>query len=587
MLRLKRPLLLIAISILTFGLLAGALRVASAQQSSSSSAVDPLEILRNLTPEQQDSILRQLGGGSGTNSAGLNGTGSSQLNDRQQSDNQRLNRDKTRSGDQDESLIPTFKADDWVIIEIGFHLPPRQVSPSLQSLYTGQNLSSSQNLQALQLAGAAGASPQAAQGALPNGQQNQQQSAQSSDTPLSDDDKKELQQVIDLVRYRNPYRLTPDGVLNLPGFAGISLLGLTEDQATLRLKTEPGLQRLDVRATKLPLKQTGAEGLKPFGYDLFESAPSTFAPATNVPVPADYTIGVGDMLEVQLYGNQNRLVRLTVGRDGHVNFPELGPIGVAGQSFGSAKEAIEARIERQLIGVHGSVSMGDIRSLRVFVLGQARYPGSYVVSALSTMTSALFAAGGINKTGSLRHIQLKRRGELVRELDLYDMLIRGDTHDDLKIEQGDAIFIPPVGVTVAVAGEVRRPAIYEIRNEASVADLLNLAGGLTALGDLSNAMLTRIDASQRRIVVPVDISTAAAKATPLHNGDLLQINRLRPTLDAAIQVRGHVFTPGTFEYHPGMRLTDVIRTVDELRPNADLHYLLIRREIYPGRHIVA
>ncbi len=271
---------------------------------------------------------------------------------------------------------------------------------------------------------------------------------------------------MELIRSRNPYQLTRDGALLLPGFAPIPLLGLTEEQATLRLRIEPAFRDVDIRITRLPLKKTGPEGLKLFGYDLFNRAPSTFAPATNVPVPSDYIVGSGDELDVQLYGSQNRSLRLFVGRDGRVSFPEIGPINVGGQLFSSVRASIESRVERQLIGVRASVSMGETRSIRVFVLGEARRPGSYVISGLGTMTSALYAAGGVKTIGSLRRVALKRQGAVVRQLDLYDLLIRGDTTDDAKLLQGDVIFVPPVGATASIDGEVKRPAIYEIKNES-------------------------------------------------------------------------------------------------------------------------
>src|SRR5262249_17253532 len=160
-----------------------------------------------------------------------------------------------------------------------------------------------------------------------------------------------------------------------------------------------------------------------------------------------------------------------------INFPRLGPISVAGQRFTSVKASVEEQVARQLIGIRASVSMGDTRSIRIFVLGEARRPGSYTVSGLATVTSALYAAGGVKKIGSLRHIQLKRQGTLVREMDLYDLLIRGDNSDDAKLLPGDVIFIPPIGATVSVDGEVRRSAIYEIKDEATVADVVRLAGG--------------------------------------------------------------------------------------------------------------
>ena len=548
---------------------------------------DQIEIFRSLTPEQQDAILRQLGGG-GT---GIGGAvpGQGQTGQRQgqipESELERAQRSRVE-GEEVEPLIPVLKGDDWVIIEIDFHLPPRPLSRTLQSIYSGsQGVPSVATLQALQAALAAqGALPGATLGPTP-GAGAAAAGSQNAETRLTDEDKRRLQDLIDLVRSKNPYRLSGEGWLTLPGFASVPLAGLTEDQATLRLKVEPAFSDLDIRVTRLPLKRTGAEALKPFGYDIFDRAPSTFAPVTNVPVPSDYIVGPGDELNVQLYGNQNRMLRLIVGRDGRISFPELGPISVAGQLFNSVKSSIESRVERQMIGVRASVSMGDIRSIRVFVLGEAKRPGSYTISGLATITSALYAAGGAKTIGSLRNIELKRQGTIVRQLDLYDLLIHGDTSDDSKLLQGDVIFVPPVGLTVGVDGEVRRPAIYEIKHESTVADVIELAGGLTPQADTSKATLTRIEESGRRMVMQVNLAGDAAKAQGLRNGDLLRVTRLRATLDSAVVLQGHVYTPGNFAYRPGMHLTDVVHSVDELLPNADIHYLLIRRELPPDRHI--
>lgn len=532
---------------------------------------DQLEMFRNLPPEQQQAILQQLAGGQGgLGSLGSLGSLSRPRQDQpsrgalsEQSDLDRL-RGIPSTGEPAEPLIPVLKAEDSVIIEIDYHLPPRQVSTAPAS---------------------AAALPPSMAAAQPSQSQSQQQSQLQSEMGLSDEEKNSLKDLIKLIRSKNPYTLSRDGVLYLPGFAGIPLAGLIEDLATLRLKVEPVFRNLDVRVTRLPLKKTGPEGLKPFGYDLFQRSPSTFAPVTNVPVPADYVVGAGDELAVQLYGNQNRTLILMVGRDGRINFPELGPINVGGQRFTAVQSEIESRVARQMIGVRASVSMGDLRSIRVFVLGDANRPGSYTISGLGTITSALFAAGGVKPIGSLRNIELKRQSTVIRRLDLYDMLIRGDTTDDAKLLPGDVIFIPPVGPTVGVDGEVRRPAIYEIKNEASVADVVQLAGGLTPEADTSKATLTRIDEVQHRVVVSVDLSAAAAKAQGVHNGDLLRVTRLRPTLDSGILVQGYVYSPSTFAYRQGLRLSDIIPSVDDLRPNADIHYVLIRREQAPDRRI--
>jgi protein involved in polysaccharide export with SLBB domain len=580
---------------------------------------EQLQMFEGLSPEQQQSILQAIGGsgvlgGGGTGSlgglGGLGGLGSGstlQGSRSMSSDTrQQPGREIRRPLDEDEEpepIIPQLKGQDWVIVEIDYQLPPRSIPPYLQSLYSGQATSpalhapvssadngaaaqqSTQATQAAALAAAVNApnSPSPGLGAASTFNNINP----STNGVLSEEDRTRLESLMTLVRSKNPYQLSRDGALVLPGFAPMPMLGLTEEQATLRLKAEPAFRGLDVRLTRLPLKKTGVEGLKPFGYDLFDRAPSTFAPVTNIPVPADYTIGPGDQLQVQLYGNQNRTLRLMVGRDGIVNFPDLGPIEVAGQTFNHVRDSLEARVERQMTGVRASVSMADTRSIRVFVLGEARNAGSYTISGLGTITSALYAAGGVRKSGSLRKIQLKRQGTVVRRLDLYDLLIRGDTTDDTKLLQGDVVFIPSVGDTVSVDGEVRRPAIYEvIQGRSSVRDVLQLAGGTTPEADPAKTMLTRIEASERRIVIPVDLAGAGADAS-VRNGDVIRVARLRPTLDAGIRVEGHVYVPVVFAYRQGMRLTDVIRSVDDLRPDADIHYLLVRREAPLDRHVSA
>lgn len=394
-----------------------------------------------------------------------------------------------------------------------------------------------------------------------------------------------LERLVEQIRARNPYQLDRNAQLHLPGLPPIGLGGLTERQATQRLALEPSLLQLNVRLTRLPLYRTGIAGLKPFGYDLFDNAPSTFAPVTEVPVPADYVIGPGDGLVVQLFGNQNRNLRLVVNRDGVISFPELGPIRVGGMTFNAARELIETHVSQQMIGVQASVTMGETRTIRVLVTGEAVLPGYYTVSGLATMTTALYASGGVKPIGSLRDVQLKRQGEVVRRLDLYDLLIRGDTSDDAKLLPGDAIFIPPIGPTVAVEGEVKRPAIYELRDETTVADVIDIAGGLTPEADSTRISLTQIDESGRRVVLDVSIAEGNASTQRVRNGAVLRVARLRPQIDAGVEVVGEVYRPGPVAWRPGMRLTDVIGSIDELKPGADQHYVLIRRESGADRRI--
>jgi polysaccharide biosynthesis/export protein len=594
-------------------------------QTSSGGPVE--QILQGLSPEQMGAISQQFGGSAaGFGAQGTQGAASrsgSQTEEQQslmlQQQRELLMEQQKQRGEL-QRLSPFLQAEDWVVITIDSNPLPAAPPPGALGAFGAApsqlqnipgNLAPSSGTNQGQPAGASGAQGNAAQAGvaaataaaltppiaqnvtaggyaplppscvgLPNCD-----TSQPTRPELTDEEKKHRQELIDLIRSKNPYQLSRDGVLSLPGFAPIPLAGLTDQLATLRLGVEPALKDLYIRITKLPLTRVGPTALKPFGYDLFDRPISTFAPTTNVPVPSDYMIGPGDELDLQLYGTKNAHLKLIVARDGHVNVPELGPVNVGGLTFPGAQALLQSRIEREMVGVRANVTMGDTRSIRVFVLGDAKQPGSYTISGLGTITSALFAAGGMRPIGSLRKIELKRRGALVRRLDLYDMLIRGDTTDDAKLLSGDVIFIPPIGPTVTVDGEVHRPAIYEIRNEKSVADVVQLAGGLTPEADTSKLALTRIDAALHRVVLQVDLSEGAGRLQEVRNGDTLRIARLRPTLDAGIVIQGYVYTSGAFPYRSGMRLTDVLRSVDDLKPNADLHYILIRRELSPDRHI--
>lgn len=389
----------------------------------------------------------------------------------------------------------------------------------------------------------------------------------------------ELNEIRARIQRRNPYRLDTYGALNLPETgSSIALGGLSVDQAQERLSAEYQLKDFKITITHLPVDPQGISALKPFGYDLFLGSPSTFAPATDIPVPSDYVIGPGDSIHLQLVGNKSGNYSLTVDREGKINFPDLGPIAVGGMRFEAMRAAIDRRVREQMIGTQASIAMGELRSIRVFVLGEAERPGSYTVSGLSTMTNALFVSGGVKPIGSLRKIELKRRGATVAKLDLYDLLLKGDTSADARLSPGDVLFIPPVGAVVAVGGEVLRPAIYELSGEATAKELIELAGGLTAQAEPGRATLERIDERRQRVTLNLDLAMAAGGATKLRASDTLRIPAIRPSLEQSVALNGYVHRPGDFQYLAGMRLTDLLPSVDELKPNADQGYVLIRRE---------
>jgi protein involved in polysaccharide export with SLBB domain len=332
-------------------------------------------------------------------------------------------------------------------------------------------------------------------------------------------------------------------------------------------------------------QKTVKQKLKQFGYDLFAGAPTTFAPATDIPIPLDYVVGPGDTVDVQLFGKENIQYNLTVSRDGQLNFPTIGPISVAGLSFSELKDNLHERIKRQMIGVTASITMGALRSIRVFVLGDAQTPGSYTISALSTMTNALFVSGGIRPIGSLRDIQLKRGGKIVGRLDLYDLLLNGDTSNDVRLQPGDVIFVPPIGATVGVAGEVRRPAIYELKKESTVEQALALAGGMLPTAYPQASLIERISARGERTLVDVDLSAEQARTQAVRDGDVLSIYSVLERMQDVVLLSGHVERPGGVQWREGMKLTDLIPTLDDLMPGPDLKYVVIRREEMPDRHV--
>lgn len=379
--------------------------------------------------------------------------------------------------------------------------------------------------------------------------------------------------------------LDDSGVLSLMGLEMIPLLGLSEADITRRLSAEPSLSVFEIDARILGQKPIGVEALEAFGYDLFESRDATLDAPASGPVPPDYVLGPGDSIRVQLFGNVNGIYEHEVSRDGVLNLPEIGPITVAGISFAEFRNDINQRVSQTLIGTQASVTMGQLRTIRVFVLGDVNEPGSYVVGGLSTISSALYKSGGVSRVGSLRNIQLKRNGKVVSTLDVYDLLIRGDSSGDSRLQPGDVIFVPPIGKTVTVGGAVNRPAIYEVKSRTTAADLVGLVGGLKPDAFAAGASLERIDGSGERIVLPVDLGSASSNMIILRAGDTLLVPEVLPEVRNAVTLTGHVYRPGQYPWHNGMRLSDLIGSSEELKPGVDMEYVLIRRESKRGQPI--
>lgn len=401
------------------------------------------------------------------------------------------------------------------------------------------------------------------------------------------------------IRGSHYYELNDLGVLELPGLPEVPLGGLTVGGIEQRLTAEPALALFDIRATLLEAEKLGAAALEPFGYDLFQPPePGTVAGMRDMgdvgfgtrapmmgPVPPDYVIGPGDQVRVQLYGNVNNIYELEVSRDGTLNIPELGPVSVAGLRYSAFRAEIQNRVQQMLIGTQVSVTMGELRTIRVFVLGDVSKPGSYIVSSLATISSALYEGGGISEVGSLRDIQLKRRGEIIARLDLYDLLLHGDTSEDVQLQQGDAIFVPPIGTTIGIGGAIKRPAIYEVRGEISLEEAVLLAGGLAADAFPEGSTLERIGLDRTKSVLSVNLNTDDGREMVVRNGDTLMIPTVLPELSDTVVLKGHVYRPGPYEWRDGMRLTDLIPTLTAVKPGGDPNYILIRRELGSHLHV--
>lgn len=325
--------------------------------------------------------------------------------------------------------------------------------------------------------------------------------------------------------------------------------------------------------------------LKPFGYELFAGEPKSFSPTGYAPVPSNYIMGVGDTIKVQLFGKENRSYDLIIDREGKVVIPDLGELNVAGLSYTLTQELIQNQVKQRLIGFNAAVSMGELRSIQVFIAGEAYKPGSYTISSLSTLSQALYLAGGFSDIASLRSIRLMRAGEVVSDFDLYDLLLKGDASDDKMLQSGDVVFIPPRGDMVTVKGQVKRPALYELIGGETLQDALRFAGGSEDDAYLAAAQLQRI-VEGKRLISTVDLTSKNQLDEKLKGGDVLTLRQVSESLDNSLLLVGAVTRPGHYEWKPELRINDVLHsTRHDLLEQADLAYGLVVRETGPQRDL--
>lgn len=309
-----------------------------------------------------------------------------------------------------------------------------------------------------------------------------------------------------------------------------------------------------------------------FGEEFFSRSPSSFAPLQDTPIPSDYVLGAGDEILIRASGSVDIDYRATVDRNGLINIPTIGTVTMAGVKAGEADAVIKSSIAKLYRDVVVSVSYGRLRAMTVYVVGQAKKPGSYTVSGFSTLVTALLVSGGPNLTGSMRNVQVKRHGKVVGSLDLYSFIAKGDKSNDVKLQDGDTIYIPAAAGYVALTGKVNAPAIYELKSaNESIAGILDLAGGVPVVADPRRVFLERIDPakSQPRTVEEFALNQAGLAKT-LKNGDLLTVTSITPDFSNAVTLRGNVSQALRVPFKQGMRVRDLIPNREVLMTRASV-----------------
>jgi protein involved in polysaccharide export with SLBB domain len=405
-----------------------------------------------------------------------------------------------------------------------------------------------------------------AQDNLPGSTQNPNGAADCSDPLLANSS-----QCMGLSQNQNQNPLSSISPMQQSGQTGTQQPGFFDYRDNENLTRQPG-QRLPVQETLPPepltefqkfVASTIGQVLPIYGASLFRRVPSTFAPLDLAPVPPDYVIGPGDELRIRVWGQVNFRADVRVDRSGEIYLPQVGEVHVAGMPFSALDAHLRSAIGRVYRNFDLTADVGQIRAIQVYLAGEARRPGMYTVSSLSTLVDALFSSGGPSAAGSFRHIILRRAGAEVTDFDLYSLLVHGDKSKDVPLQNGDVIFIPPVGAQVAITGSVREPALYELRSGDSMGDMLANAGGASVVAAEARISVERIDEHRARYAMEVAWDKAGL-ATPLADGDLIRVFSIVPMYQKTVTLRGNTANQGRFAWHPGMRVSELIPDKDSL-----------------------
>ncbi len=399
--------------------------------------------------------------------------------------------------------------------------------------------------------------------------------------------------------------LTPEAVKALrerPEFQSLTPDDIAKGkEALLNKKKEEDKGSTDKLARQAPTMPAGRAGtlfyrmknlkgyqdistdLKPFGFDFFtEGSMKVIADRQDIPVPTNYVVGPGDEVKILMWGRVNGQHNLVVDKDGNINMPQIGPLPVAGMTFEQMSVNIIQQCEK-IIGASVNITMGRLKSIPVFILGDVARPGAYTVGSFATITDALIMAGGPSPIGSLRGVQLKRKGRVVTTFDLYDLLLKGDKSKDAMLQAGDVIFVPVTGALVGIAGNVKRPAIYELKGKQTLHTVIELAGGILPTAYTQQIQVERVVKGERQVVIDLDDKhLTSARDFVLSEADLVKIFNLAEKEENVVHVVGNVKRPGKYEYRAGIKVKDLIKDVRDLEYETHLDYALIKRMAIPG-----
>jgi polysaccharide biosynthesis/export protein len=318
--------------------------------------------------------------------------------------------------------------------------------------------------------------------------------------------------------------------------------------------------------------------IRPFGYDFFrEAAVKILTERKDIPVPEKYVVGPGDEVKILFWGRVNAQHNLVVDRNGNITIPNIGPVQVAGMTFQEMSQNLIKQSE-QMVGANVDITMGSLKTIPVFILGDVRRPGAYTVGAFATVTDALLMAGGPTGIGSMRNVQLRRGDKIATTFDLYDLLLKGDKSRDMVLQAGDVVFVPVAGSLVGIAGNVKRPAIYELKGKQDLDTLFGLAGGIIPTAYTQQIQIDRVIKNEREIIVDInDKELNKARNFVLQDADFIKVFNIVDRQANVVFLNGNVKRPGKYEYKPGMRVKDLVKSVDDLLPETYLDYALIKR----------